>query len=156
MEMTIESLNQTTTLDPSAGNAPATTLLAPERVRVLAIDDNEEFCETLKQLLEPHGFDVKVVSDPVKALELYTREKDSIQLVILDYYMPNLDGGKTSLWLRKLNPKVKILVVSGAEALRLRQLRAQNLIDDYIRKPFRVEEALLAIRQVMAKPAPTK
>ncbi len=151
MPLTIENFSQVDT-----GKAAVEAFVAkPDtttRVRVLAIDDNEDFCNSLQQLLEPHGFDVKTYSDPVKALEMYTRDKEDYQLVLLDFYMPNLDGEKTSLWLRKLNPNVRIIVVSGAEALRLRQLQAKKLIDDYIRKPFRTEEALFVIRQVMGQP----
>ena len=55
-------------------------------------------------------------------------------------------------WLKKLNPDVKVIIVSGAEELRLRQILAQHQIDGYIRKPFRVQEALQIIRHVIAKP----
>jgi DNA-binding response OmpR family regulator len=46
---------------------------------------------------------------------------------------------------------VKVIIVSGAEELRLRQILAQHPIDGYIRKPFRVQEALQIIRHVMSK-----
>jgi two-component system cell cycle sensor histidine kinase/response regulator CckA len=123
------------------------------RVRVLAIDDNEEFRTLITELLEPFGFEVVAVANPVKALEKFTREKDKFQLVLLDYYMPQLDGAKTFEWLKKLNPDVKVIIVSGAEELRLRQILAQHQIDGYIRKPFRIQEALHIIRHVMSKQA---
>jgi CheY-like chemotaxis protein len=104
-------------------------------------------------LLEPFGFEVVAVANPVKALEKFTREKDKFQLVLLDYYMPQLDGAKTFEWLKKLNPDVKVIIVSGAEELRLRQILAQHQIDGYIRKPFRIQEALHIIRHVMSKQA---
>ena len=107
-------------------------------MRVLAIDDNEDFRTTLKELLEPLGFEVHTAANPVKALEIFTRDKNSYELVLLDYYMPQLDGAKTFEWLRKLNPKVKVIIVSGAEELRLRQIQVQHPIDGYIHKPFRV------------------
>ena len=88
----------------------------------------------------------------MKALEKFTQEKDKFQLVLLDYYMPQLDGAKTFEWLKKLNPNVKVIIVSGAEELRLRQILAQHPIDGYIRKPFRIQEALHIIRHVMSKP----
>jgi CheY-like chemotaxis protein len=120
-------------------------------IRVLAIDDNEEFRNLITELLRPLGFDVHAVASPVKALEKFTQEKDKFQLVLLDYYMPQLDGAKTFEWLKKLNPNVKVIIVSGAEELRLRQILAQHPIDGYIRKPFRVQEALHIIHHVMAK-----
>ena len=93
------------------------------------------------------------VANPVKALEQFTREKDKFQLVLLDYYMPQLDGAKTFEWIKKLCPPVKVIIVSGAEELRLRQILAQHPIDGYIRKPFRLQEALHIIRHVMSKQA---
>ncbi|NQU10738.1 response regulator [bacterium] len=140
-------MNTVTTEQPAAGTQAG----AP--VQVLAIDDNEEFCSLVKQLLEPLGYQVTTISNPVKALELYTRQKESFDLVLLDYFMPALDGVKTFEWLRKLNPRAKVILCSGADELRLRQLMAQHAIDGYIHKPFRLQEALFIIKQVMAKPA---
>ncbi len=104
-----------------------------------------------EQMLEPFGVDVHAVGSPVKALEMFTREKADFHLVLLDYYMPQLDGAKTFEWLKKLNPNVKVIIVSGIEELRLRQTLARPAIDGYIRKPFRIQEALEVIRHVMTK-----
>jgi CheY-like chemotaxis protein len=123
------------------------------RISVLAIDDSEEFRELIKELLKPHGFDVVTAGNPVKALEVFTRLKEQIQLVLLDYYMPQLDGGKTFEWLRKLNPTIPVIICSGADEMRLRHLQAQHAIDGYIHKPVRIEEVLHVIRQVLAKQA---
>ena len=123
-------------------------------MRILAIDDNDEFRLMLTELLEPLGFDVQTAANPVKALEMFTREKENIQLVILDYYMPQLDGAKTFEWLRKLNPNVKVIICSGAEELRLRQIQAQHKIDGYLHKPFRLQEAVQLICRVMQIPIP--
>ena len=98
---------------------------------------------------------ITTISNPVKALEVYTRQKESFDLVLLDYFMPALDGGKTFEWLRKLNPRAKVILCSGADELRLRQLMAQHAIDGYIHKPFRLQEALFIIKEVMGKQAPT-
>ncbi len=119
----------------------------------MVIDDNEDFCGLVKQLLEPLGYQVTPLSNPVKALEVYTRQKETFDLILLDYYMPALDGGKTFEWLRKLNPRAKVILCSGADELRLRQLMAQHAIDGYIHKPFRLQDALVIIKQVMGKPA---
>lgn len=115
----------------------------------MIIDDNEEFCDTVKQLLEPLGYQVMTVGHPVKALEKFTREKGNIDLVLVDYFMPEMDGAKTFEWLRKLNPTVKVLLCSGAEELKLKQVCAQYRIDGYIHKPFRVHDAQMTIRKVM-------
>jgi len=67
--------------------------------------------------------------------------------------MPQMDGAKTFEWLRKFHPKVRVIVVSGAEELRLRQIQAQYKIDGYLHKPFRWEEAVPYIKRIMAQPS---
>jgi CheY-like chemotaxis protein len=153
MPLTADNIRQVETTKTDGSNMVQPLLADGTRVRVLAIDDNEEFRTLITELLEPFGFEVHAVANPVKALESFTREKDKFQLVLLDYYMPQLDGAKTFEWLKKLNPDVKVIIVSGAEELRLRQILAQHTIDGYIRKPFRIQEALHIIRHVMSKTA---
>jgi len=141
--------NQPTTIAP----APSTVLKADTtRTCVLAIDDNTDFLQLLKDMLEPCGFEVHTAVNPVKALEVFQRDKEKYQLILLDYYMPQLDGAKTFEWLRKLNPKVKVIVCSGADELRLRQIQSQHKIDAYIHKPFRVKEAIETIHRVVRQP----
>ncbi len=125
--------------------------LRSQRVKVMVIDDNEAFCNVVKDLLEPLGYEVQAITNPVKALELYTRVKENVSLILLDYYMPGLDGAQTFEWLRKLNPKVKVILCSGIEGLRLRQLQMKHAIDGFIAKPFHIDEALHVIRRVMSK-----
>jgi CheY-like chemotaxis protein len=150
MPQTAENIGQADTVKAPGQDAIQAAATGP-LIRVLAIDDNEEFRNLITELLRPLGFDVYAVASPVKALEKFTQEKDKFQLVLLDYYMPQLDGAKTFEWLKKLNPNVKVIIVSGAEELRLRQILAQHPIDGYIRKPFRIQEALHIINHVMAK-----
>jgi len=153
MPLTADSIGQSDTIKAAGSNVAQPLAADTTRIGVLAIDDNEEFRTLITELLEPFGFDVYAVASPVKALEKFTQEKDKFQLVLLDYYMPQLDGAKTFEWLKKLNPDVKVIIVSGAEELRLRQILAQHPIDGYIRKPFRIQEAIHIIRHVMTKPA---
>ena len=141
-------------MESTANSRMTPNIASPgEPLRILAIDDSSDFLMILKELLEPQGFEVCTYTNPVKALEMFQREKDKFHLVLLDYYMPQLDGTKTFEWLRKLNPHVKVLVCSGADELRLRQMQAQHPIDGYIHKPFRAHEALGLIKRVLSRQA---
>lgn len=131
------------------------TATTSQPVRVLAIDDDDAFRNTLKELIEPHGFQVSSAGNPVKALEMFTREHGNFDLVLLDYYMPHMDGAKTFEWLRKLNPKIKVILCSGADELRLRQIQSQYKVDAYIRKPFRTQELVRLMCQVTGRPLPS-
>ena len=119
------------------------------RIRALVIDDDEAFCSLLKGLLEPFGVDVKTVTNPVKALEIFTREKDNLHLVLVDYYMPHLNGTQMLEWLKKLSMNVKVILVSGMDELRVRQILALYPVDGFIRKPFRIQVALEVIRHAL-------
>jgi CheY-like chemotaxis protein len=153
MPLTVDNIGQSSAVKPAGSNTAQVLAADGTRIRALAIDDNEEFRGLITELLEPFGIEVVAVANPVKALEKFTQDKNTFQLVLLDYYMPQLDGAKTFEWLKKLNPDVKVIIVSGAEELRLRQILALHPVDGYIRKPFRIQEALHIIRHVMSKPA---
>ena len=114
MPLTAENIGQTDAVK-TAGQDAVPAAAESSVIHVLAIDDNEEFRNLITELLRPLGFDVDAVASPVKALEKFTQEKDRFQLVLLDYYMPQLDGAKTFEWLKKLNPNVKVIIVSGAK-----------------------------------------
>jgi len=118
-------------------------------IRILIVDDDNVNAMLAKSVLERNGCLVQIASNPVKALEKYAREKDSIDLVIIDYFMPSLDGGEAVQHLRKLNPDVKVILFSGAEEMRLRQIMKRYPIDAYIHKPLRMEEALQTIHRVL-------
>ena len=121
-------------------------------VHILIIDDDNVNSTLAKSVLERQGCTVQLASNPVKALERYAHEKDDINLVFVDYFMPTMDGGQTVQHLRKLNPDVKILLFSGADEMRLRQIIGQHPVDGYLHKPLRKEEALQLIRQILPAP----
>jgi CheY-like chemotaxis protein len=121
-------------------------------VHILIIDDDNLNSMLAKGVLERHGCTVQLASNPVKALEIYARDKEAIDLVLVDYFMPALDGGATVQHLRKLNPAIKVVLFSGAEEMRLRQIIHQYSIDGYLHKPLRLEEALSSIRRLVLSP----
>jgi CheY-like chemotaxis protein len=119
---------------------------------ILIIDDDEIQCRLIKGVLEQQGFHVLTGCNPIRALETYNREREQIHLVLLDYFMPGLNGAETLQWLRNVDPNIKVILCSGADDIRLRQLMAQHTFDGYIHKPLRLQEALPAIRQVITTP----
>ena len=117
-------------------------------IRILIIDDDGVNAMLAKSILERMGCSVQISSNPVKALEKYARDKDMIDLVLVDYFMPTMDGGAAVDHLRKLNPDVKVLLFSGADEMRQRQIIRQHSIAGYLHKPLRKEEARQVIREI--------
>ena len=118
-------------------------------IHILLIDDDNVNATLAKSVLERNGCIVQIALNPVRALEMFAREKDSIDLVIVDYFMPSLDGGEAVQYLRKLNPDIKVILFSCAEEMRLRQILKHYSIDAFIHKPLRIQEALQTIHQVL-------
>jgi two-component system, cell cycle sensor histidine kinase and response regulator CckA len=151
MQLTVDNIRNEGTVTVPSMNRSLVSSKKSDPVNVLAIDDNEQFRNLIKELLKHHGFDVFAIANPLKALDQFSREKDKFQLVLLDFHMPQLDGAKTFEWIKKISPDVKVIIISGGDETRLRQILIKHPIDGYIRKPFRIEEALHVIRHVMSK-----
>jgi FOG: CheY-like receiver len=124
----------------------------PKHIRVLVIDDDAQFLQFIRDLFKSDRFEVVATNSSVKALELFSRDAQGFDLVLLDYFMPHLNGAETFEWLRKLNPNVKVIICSGAEELQLRQIATQYGINGYIRKPFNMNEVLDLINKVVSEP----
>ncbi len=122
-------------------------------IRILIIDDDSVNSALARGVLQRHGYTVEVASNPMRALEKFARNPDCTDLVLLDYFMPTLDGGQTVQHLRKLNPNIKVVLFSGAEEMHLRQIMKQYPIDAFVHKPLRIDEALSIIRKLVGDPS---
>ncbi len=78
---------------------------------VLLVDDNPEYLEVTRLLLDNEGHNVLVASDGPMALDLLVKEK--IDLVLLDYFMPGMTGEEVVARLRKFNPSVQVILQTG-------------------------------------------
>jgi UDP-3-O-acyl N-acetylglucosamine deacetylase len=130
--------------------------------RILIVDDEKNIVSSLTGILSDEGYDVSMTDDGVEALEII--QKDPPDLVLLDIWLPGMDGIEVLKTLKTYNPGVKVLIMSGHgtidTAVKATKLGAQ----DFIEKPFSlgritesVENALHAensIPLVEAKPSP--
>ncbi len=78
---------------------------------ILVVDDEDVIQELVQDILEDAGYDVLTASDGDQALAQY--KKKSVDVVLTDLIMPVKDGGETILELRKINPDIKIIIMSG-------------------------------------------
>ena len=94
---------------------------------ILCIDDEPRGLEVRRFLLEMEGYSVLTATSGREGLELFAA--NPVKAVILDYYMPEMNGGEIAAELRRLKPEVKILLLSAypdlpAEVLKLVDARA--------------------------------
>lgn len=131
------------TTKPAPPVAPPTR--AAEPPTVLAIDDDPDQLDVLQRVLSGDGLKVITASTAVKGLNLLAYAPQSIQVIVLDYSMPQLDGLQTLNHIRKLNPQVKIIGLTGVKPDYLPQAYAMG-VDHLVLKPFRCAELLAVVR----------
>lgn len=132
----------------AAEKASAPGLLTGEET-ILLVDDEEMVTDVGKQLLERLGYKVKTANSGRAALGMFGREKEAIDLVVLDMIMPGLSGSETFDRIKALNPEVKTLLSSGYS---LNGQAADILTrgcNGFIQKPFTLNELSQKIREVL-------
>jgi CheY-like chemotaxis protein len=112
---------------------------------ILLVDDDEAVRTVGRKLLVGLGCKVSTAVDGLEALDFYQEHKREIDLVVLDMQMPNLDGQGTFRELRRLDPKVRVLLVSGqAGREEAERCLAEGALD-VLAKPFKLEDLSRAI-----------
>jgi two-component system KDP operon response regulator KdpE len=114
-----------------------------EHKHILVVDDESQITRVLRTSLSGHGYDIRVANDGETALEIM---KDwTPDLVITDLAMPNMDGLELCRRLRaKTQVPIIVLSVRGEERTKVKALDAGA--DDYVTKPFGMEELLARVR----------
>jgi two-component system, OmpR family, response regulator CpxR len=102
--------------------------LTPSKI-VLCIDDNEDLLECEKEFLESFGYTVLTAPSGCKALEVASVH--SIDVVVVDYFMPEMDGYEVAIKLRRLRPQAPIIMLSGAVDI---PEQALKFVDAFIAK----------------------
>jgi two-component system KDP operon response regulator KdpE len=119
--------------------------------RILVVDDEPQITRVLRTSLSSHGYDIRVANDGETALEIM---KDwTPDLVITDLAMPNMDGLELCRRLRtKSQIPIIVLSVRGEERSKVKALDAGA--DDYVTKPFGIEELLARVRANLRRARP--
>jgi len=120
---------------------------------ILIIDDEELVRYTAKEIMEEIGFSVFMASDGLDGLEKYKAHQNEIDLVILDMIMPKMNGRECFVELRKLNPKVKVVISTGYISDRTTNAAYPDGAAGFIRKPFTISELHKEINRALAAKA---
>lgn len=111
--------------------------------RILLVEDEEHLLEALKLNLELEGYHVTTSMDGKKALKLFKEER--LNLVILDVMLPEIDGFKVAETIRLENSEVPILFLTAKNTSEDRVAGLKRGADDYLTKPFNLEELILRV-----------
>jgi CheY-like chemotaxis protein len=119
------------------------------REYILVIEDEPEVAEFAAEMLAEEGYKVILAHDGFEALKIYKRMGRQIGLVILDYFLPVIDGDAVFDELRALNPDVSVVLSSGfAEQSKIASMLSQGL-RGFIPKPYTRERLLEQVRSIL-------
>ena len=123
------------------------------RPRVLVVDDDRAVRESLRRSLEFNGYDVALAADGAEALAGLSAggAAGSPDVVVMDVMMPRLDGIETTRALRKAGHDVPILVLTARDAVGDRVEGLDAGADDYLTKPFALQELLARLRALLRR-----
>ena len=118
---------------------------------ILLAEDDENLGKLLTTFLKAKGFQVELAKNGKSAYELFNNPKHSFNLLILDVMMPEMDGFKLAEEIRLLDKNIPFLFLS-AKSMKEDKLRGFSVgADDYITKPFSMEELLARVNVVLKR-----
>jgi two-component system, cell cycle sensor histidine kinase and response regulator CckA len=119
---------------------------------ILAIDDEAGFLSMLKSVLESHGFTVHAAASPSEAIKLYGEHGRDINMVLLDYLLPEMSGELVFENLQRLNPDVRVVLLTGCEESVADKMLEKGL-RGYLQKPFNFLDLAQKVRDAINTPA---
>jgi PAS domain S-box-containing protein len=108
--------------------------------RVLVIDDEETVRQITMQMLKSIGFECVAAVDGKQGLDLFVEHPDAFNAVLLDLTMPKMDGAETFVELRRLQPRIPIILMSGYDEQEAISKLGRQDMSGFLQKPFQPEE----------------
>jgi two-component system response regulator MprA len=121
-----------------------------ERMKILVVDDERAVRDSLRRALELEGYTVELAADGQEALELLGGNGEP-DVLILDILMPHVDGLEVCRRLRREGRRVPILMLTAREEVENRVAGLDAGADDYVTKPFALEELLARVRALLRR-----
>lgn len=118
---------------------------------VLLVDDEKMIIDVSEQFLEKMGYTVLIARSGKEATEIYEKNKDKIDMVILDMIMPDMSGSDTFDRLKEIKSGVKVLLSSGYRINGQATEILERGCDGFVQKPFNMKQLSWKIREVLDK-----
>ncbi len=122
-------------------------------MRLIIVEDEGEFAKNLKRLLELKGYAVDWLSDAQKARTRVLMYRDDYDLILLDLTLPGMDGSVLTAELRSEGVTTPIIILTGRGQTEYKVALLNGGADDYLVKPFSVDELIARINSVLRRPA---
>lgn len=118
---------------------------------VLAIDDDENILDIIKTYMEAEGFVVQVQTNPRRGVEWFAQHRQEVDLVLLDYMMPEMNGEAVFQRLRQLDPHIRVMLLTACDDTVAKRLFQEGLCG-YVQKPFYLKQLLQRVQDVITAP----
>lgn len=107
-----------------------------ENLTILVVDDEARMRKLIKDFLVKNNFNILEAEDGEKALEIYNKNKNNINLILLDVMMPKVDGWSVLKKIREENKSIPIVMLTAKSEEQDELLGFELGVDEYISKPF--------------------
>ena len=124
-------------------------------MKILVVDDERAVRESLRRALELEGYEIELAGDGSEALATLGPEEPQPDAVILDVLMPGVDGLEVCRRLRATGNHVPVLMLTARDEVENRVAGLDAGADDYVTKPFALEELLARVRALLRRTADT-
>jgi len=119
-------------------------------MRILVVDDERAVRDSLRRALELEGYDVELAADGEEALERLAQNGEP-DAVVLDILMPKIDGLEVCRRLRREGHRLPVLMLTARDEVENRVAGLDAGADDYVTKPFALEELLARLRALLRR-----
>jgi len=116
---------------------------------ILLVDDEDMIIDVGREMLMAMGYKVLSAGGGKKAIDVYKKNKDKIDLVILDMIMPDVNGGDVYDKLKEISPDIKVILSSGYSISGQATEILDRGCDGFIQKPFNIKQMSQWIRKVL-------
>ncbi len=117
--------------------------------RILVVEDEKHLAEGLLYNLRSEGYDAGLARDGQEALDLF--EQGPWNLILLDLMLPRVDGFEVARRIREADPRIPILMLTARAAEEDRVKGLECGADDYLTKPFHLQELLLRVQGMLKR-----
>jgi two-component system response regulator MprA len=122
-------------------------------MKILVVDDERAVRESLRRALELEGYDVQLAADGAEAVEQLGGNGQP-DAVVLDVLMPGMDGLEVCRYIRRAGNTTPVLMLTARDAVGDRVAGLDAGADDYLVKPFALEELLARVRALLRRATP--
>ncbi len=117
--------------------------------KILIVDDEEQILSLLEDMLTRMGHQVIAVNNGLDALKIFRKDKDTINLAILDIQMPDIDGKRLFMEMKMTDPEMKVLISSGYDEKTALDNMGPYTPEGFIQKPYRIATLKEKIKEIL-------